>query len=275
MPVFFIKIKLQLKGFLLRLFFFKVEQDLLRGKLHTQSNRPSFIFFTVHKAASSLLSQRLAPFFRKNNYRVADLSSYFAKTGLQRRESFLADEDLRARVFSVNGIFHVAFRFPFSIPVFSDVKILLVLRDPRDVLVSHYFSTKYSHPALNSDFFALKEKAGSLSIDEYVKYITPDFKKRFRTYLTWIGKPNVLFMKYETLISDPQSFEDSLSVFADLPVEKGEIVSEKDFMQEKEDVHAHKRYVRAGDHKNKLQKETIVWLNGEFSETLAALGYEN
>jgi hypothetical protein len=268
------RIKFTLKAFLLRIFFFSNEQKLLKGKLHSVSDKPSFIFFTVHKAASSLLSIRLAPFFRKNNYVVADLSSYWAKTDLHGRETFLKDAVARKNVFGTKGIFHVAFRFPIDIPEFEKIKILLVLRDPRDVLVSHYFSTRFSHPVLNNDFYDLKAKAEQLSIDEYVKFIAPDFKQRFATYLSWTGKPNVLFYRYEDLITDPQKFEKAFADFSDLPVEKGEIVSEKDFVQEKEDQFAHKRHVHAGDHRNKLKPETIDWLNSFFGDILLQLGYQ-
>lgn len=264
----------RVKAFLLKQFFFGTEQRLLRGKTVSSRNDPSFVFFTVHKAASSLLSMRLGPVFRENGYTVADLSSYFAKTGIEKRTAFINDPAALQKVFSQKGVFHVAFRFPIAIPCFKELKILLVLRDPRDVLVSHYFSTRYSHPVMNAEISALKDKAEEMSIDDYVINLAPVFKKRFEDYRSWIGQPNVLFWKYEDLIEAPSRFEAEFKTFSGIKFSEGSIVSAADFVQEKEDPFSHKRFVHAGDHRNKLKQETIAFLTDEFREVLEKLEYQ-
>ncbi len=274
MRVLLLRLRLAVKGVLLKLLYFKNEQALLRGKLRGDTALPSVIFFTVHKAGSSLLSARFTPFFRNNGYATADLSSYFAKTDPARREKFFGDEAWKKKVFSCKGIFYCVFRYPFHVPDFEQHKIILVLRDPRDVLVSHYFSTRFSHPTLNMDFYGLKQKAVAAGVDEYVQFIAPDFLRRYETYLEMIGKPNVLFLRYEDMITDPQTFEKKIFDFTALTAAPGTLVSPADFNVEKEDPHAHKRYVQAGDHTRKLKAETIAALNEQFGTVLRALGYE-
>lgn len=269
----FLRFRLALKARLLRLLYFKTEQRLLRGQPVSSLDKPAFVFLTVHKAASSLLSIRLAPFFKRHGYAVADISSYFAKTGLHRRETFLKSETQRKNVFGQRGVFHCAFRFYVELPHPEQLQILLVLRDPRDVLVSHYFSTRYSHPVLNPEFYVLKEKAEKLSIDEYVLFIAPDFLERYRRYRAMISKPNVLFLRYEDLVADPKKFEERLQEFTGLSLNPGEIVSPADFVQEQENPFAHKRKVTPGDHREKLKPETIAKLNEIFAGELAALNY--
>lgn len=253
--------------------YFKTEQQLLNGSFKGDEKLPPVILLTVHKAASSLLSVRLTPFFRNRGYEIADISSYFAKTGISKRDYFISSEVQRKSVFCTPGVFHCAIRWEVEIPCPQYAKIILVLRDPRDVLVSHYFSTKYSHPVLNPEFFAFKEKAENLSIDEYVKWIAPDFLRRYLHYIKMMRSENVLFLKYENLITAPRNFEMQIAEFVNLDCKPGEIVSESDFHVSKEEPSSHKRQVKSGDHRNKLQPETIEWLTAYFHDVNVALKY--
>lgn len=273
MNTFGFKLQFRIKAFLLKLLYFKTEQALLRARFKPVSNKRSVIFFTVHKAGSSLLTMRFTPFFQKHGYAISDLSSWFAKVRPADRALFFSDAKQKQNVFGTPGVFHCVFRYPFAVPDFEKQQVLLVLRDPRDVLVSHFFSTRYSHPVQNPEFFKLKKTAGELSIDAYVLHIASDFRKRYETYLPWIGKPNVLFARYEDIIEHPEAYEKQLEAFTGLPVIPGEIVSPADFEVDAENPKAHKRKVKAGDHREKLQPETIVKLNAEFAEILGKLRY--
>lgn len=273
MQSFLQKLKYSIKAKLLQLLYFKTEQQLLAGRFRGNEKLPPVLLLTVHKAASSLLSVRLSSYFSKHGYAIADISSFFAKTGLKKRDAFLASEEQRKKVFCSPGVFHCAIRWEVEIPCPQQTKIILVLRDPRDVLVSHYYSTKFSHPVLNPDFYAFREKAGHLNIDEYVKWIAPDFRNRYQHYLKMIRSQNVLFLKYESLITEPEKFEKQIADFVSLPLSAGEIVNTSDFAVSKEDPSSHKRQVKSGDHKNKLQPETIEWLTAYFGELMKELGY--
>lgn len=257
----------------MQLLYFKTEQRLLKGTFKGNQNLSPVILLTVHKAASSLLSVRLTPFFRNRGYEVADISSYFARTGISKRDYFIQSESQRKSVFCAPGVFHCAIRWEVEIPCPQLARIILVLRDPRDVLVSHFFSTKYSHPVLNPEFFVFKEKSENLGIDEYVKWIAPDFLRRYLHYIKLMKSENVLFLKYENLITEPRRFEKDIAEFVKLSCNPGEIVSEADFEVNKEDPSSHKRQVKSGDHRNKLKPETINWLTDYFKEVLDTLEY--
>lgn len=274
MPSVAYSIKYRVKAFLLKLFYFKTEQKLLKGEFKGDSNSPPVILLTVHKAASSLLSLRLAPFFQRNGYTVADISSYFAKTGLQQRSEFLKSEQQQRNVFCTPGVFHCAIRWEVNIPCMDKVKIILVLRDPRDVLVSHYYSTLYSHPEINPEFFDLKNLAKKSVIDDYVRFMAQEFQKRYAHYVHMIRTNNVLFLRYEELITNPREFELRVGKFVGVEVSAGELVSENDFKVDNENPGAHKRQVKSGDHKSKLQPDTIKWLSEYFRDELIALDYE-
>lgn len=103
-----------------------------------------------------------------------------------------------------------------SIPKPAKYKAFFVMRDPRDVLVSWYFSSKFSHPLMGDlgrvrqDLNRLSESDGLLYCLDYLE----DFGL-FAAQRSWAGAKardeNVLLVRYEDLIG-----EASLSAFEQL-----------------------------------------------------------
>jgi hypothetical protein len=263
----------KIKSLILRTFYFKLEQQLLSGKAKKSSQLAPVALFTTHKAASSILSVRLSRLMSENDYQIADLSSYFAKVDPTERSRFLNDSYWSNKVFAVPGVFHTAFRYPtLQVPV-PPLKIILVLRDPRDVLVSYYFSFKFSHPIQNEFAKNLHDDATRLSIDEFVLQHADDFLQRYNSYENWIGKPNVLFFRYEDLIAQPKEIETQLFDFIGIGSSQMTLFDEDDFSVTEENPAHHKRKVIAGDHREKLQSQTIIALNKMFESHIRQLNY--
>lgn len=58
-------------------------------------------------------------------------------------------------------------------PGIENFKILLVLRDPRDILVSSYYSVAYSHPfpddkERTKEFLTERYRVRDMTVDQYV-----------------------------------------------------------------------------------------------------------
>ena len=103
--------------------------------------------------------------------------------------------------------------------------------------------------------------------------------KRYRDYCDNIfGRPNTTFLRYEDMVTDfPTWLERFVAPF---PVARKEALVRKlarkyrrNFDVKHEDVRRQKRQVTPGDHKRKLQPDTIAFLNEKFCTILAALGY--
>lgn len=169
-----------------------------------------------------------------------------------------------------------------GIPNFEDYLVLLVIRDPRDILVSHYFSTAYSHPlpgqAKLSSFMERRQFALSSGVDDYVLAMSKELQKRYERYLDLVDKPNVHLTTYEHMIQDFPSWLDDVLIHCELDVStqlKYALIKEADAAHRtKEDVSQHRRRVIPGDHKRKLQQETVDRLNATFSSVLVRFGYE-
>jgi hypothetical protein len=252
-----------------RIFFFKKERNLLKGKFHSTSNKQSVAYVTINKAASTFLAKRFNAFFQKNGYTIAYLTAYLSR--IRRIDQFHQNEALQKKAFAQKGVFYGAFRYPISL--IPDLKIILVVRDPRDVLVSLYYSNRYSHGVNSFEFYKKRKLAATKSIDEYALLRSSIFLSRYTTYLKWLDQPNVLLLRYEDLIVDPVGFEEMLGKFLGITITPGEIASPADFVKKKEDIYSHKRQVKSGNYREKLKPETIAKLNSDFDIVLKRLNY--
>ncbi len=252
--------------------YFRNERLFLKGRLAPRSTKNSIIFFTIHKCASTYLKEVFYEISAKNDYIPLNLLRY-----LTEQSNELTDPSFLERTFQTEGYFLGPFRFYLDIPNLDQYKVLLILRDPRDVLTSDYFSTSYSHPIVSERNRLEREAASKMDIDEYVIGKLSIYKARYQMYIDkLIGKENVLFMKYEDMIDDFPAWIKRIVDFLDMNnnnqvVEK--IINDSNF-EVNEDPRSFKRNIKAGDHKRKLKKETIDHLNRELKSTLVTLGFE-
>jgi len=259
---------------LAKLRYYKNERKLMKGKLKSQSEQPSIIFFTVHKCASTFIRDTLEKLSDGTGMQTINYSGLFNEA---QQKKHYHDPTFVNRVFKKNGFLYGAFRQYYPFDPKGEIKILLVLRDPRDVLTSHYFSTAFNHPLVEKEFLEKRKKAQAQTIDEYVLEKLPIFKERYEKYISEIlGKPNVMFVKYEEMVEDFSSWIQKVASFAGLAGNSqriNDIIAETSFEVKSENPNEFKRSVKAGDHLRKLQPATIDILNRELGVALKALNY--
>ena len=156
---------------------------------------------------------------------------------------------------------------------------MLVVRDPRDIVTSHYFSNRYSHRAPGQQDGQREEKAAAGEIDEYVTRVAPRFAKRFSAYESMLDQhPQIASYRYEDLLFDFDTWIDEVIELMDVVPKPRALAFVKERHDSKgpasEDVTSHKRQVAPGDHQRKLKRETIQELNEVFSGSLTRFGYE-
>jgi hypothetical protein len=165
-----------------------------------------------------------------------------------------------------------------EIPSADKYKIVLQLRDPRDMLTSLYFSTAYSHELINEKMVQRRLASLQQTVDEYVLSAAPDYMSIYERYIaSLLLRENVLFLKYEEMVSDFPVWLDRLTQHCELSDQVNAIAQIKknaDFKVEKEDAYSQRRQVTPGDYHRKLKSETVEQLNSMFSSVLRQLNYQ-
>jgi hypothetical protein len=258
----------------------------LNGKCPPQSSRQSIIFFSVYRSASTFMGKTLGKIASESGLIPIDLDSYFFHLG-KGREWEGKGRRFVPVTYRSTGFFYGPFRsFNSEIPDLDDYRILLILRDPRDAIVSSYYAM-YSHalPRSYSEkkaqrVLTRRKQRLEQTVDEYVlTKMAPEsrFLKRYITYHEKLmGQKNVLFLKYEDIVKDFHLSLDKIVEFFQLDVDPSlldTIKVQANFSIQAEDVFRHKRQVTPGDHRRKLTRETIERINSQIDDVLRLFDY--
>jgi hypothetical protein len=256
---------------------------LLKGVSTARSTRPSAVLFTVHKAASVYVARLLKRLAADSGLSVIDFAGYRFKGGRMQPGIFDPGE-LARKIYRPQGHLYGPFRtFNPAIPDLDRFRIVLNLRDPRDVLVSAYFSMAYSHyvpdrenPDAAKRILADREAALQADIDPWVLENASSVGAIFADYSrNLLGRPNVFLAKYEKLVTDFDGWLQEVTAFLDLQPSAALLdeLRRGAVFDVEEDVNRHKRQVTPGDHKRKLKPETIAQLNAILGDVLDQLQY--
>lgn len=267
---------------------FSVELELLRGRHYNQNKHPSIIHFSLNKAATQYTGRILEQCTVENGMVPVSIHGYAFHTNFPYLDHLTAGEMKKYQhIFKPNGYLYSDFGGMIEgISKLEKYKIVLMVRDFRDILVSEYYSVAYSHepPSKQENKYELfveqRKKARESAIDEYV--VTESNRvyntvQRYKALL--IDKyPNVYITKYEDMIADFRGWLNNLLDNCELTIrpdffaallERNERIRPKH-----EDVQRHIRKGQSGDYKEKLKQETIEFLNAKFSPLLLTFGYE-
>jgi hypothetical protein len=182
---------------------------------------------------------------------------------------------------------YVDYRTYLAITKPSRYRTFFVLRDPRDIVTSWYFSALYSHagvgtiPEKRTQLAQLDLRAGlKLVVDQI------DALGLFEAQHSWLdaaGDPMVAVFRYEELAADNHAFLRKLLDYLEVPMPAGRIAAlsrrhsferhANGRAQGLEDAHSHYRKGVAGDWKNFFDDEVLAHFNSVAGDTTRRLGY--
>ncbi|MEZ6244089.1 MAG: sulfotransferase domain-containing protein [Phycisphaerales bacterium] len=249
-----------------------------------EADLPSSLIFSAHKAGSTLLQQLLTNLAPHAGVTMFRLESVFWDQGVPPGQ-MPADA---SSLFHPRGYCYGVFRmFPwrYQIPILAQAKKILLVRDPRDAIVSHYFSVAKSHPEpknapeeVKLQRLAERERVGANTIDEHVLEHAEFFFRVHWRYMRDLTKTHtVRVFRYEDVIFEKRAWVDELCAELgwDVPARlRHEVADLYDKRPKEENAAAHIRRVTPGDHREKLRPETIEKLNEVFATALDRYGYE-
>ena len=158
----------------------------------------------------------------------------------------------------------------------------MLIRDPRDAIVSAYFSFANSHkpPAKGlalEQFNQRREYLKSIDLETYVLEHSRQVKLAFNRYNRYLNKDSLLKVyRYEDIIFDKLNWITDMLQFLNLSLNSNQIkkiASKHDIVPSSEDINQHIRKVKPGDYQDKLSPECIRKLNEILSDVLARYSY--
>lgn len=242
--------------------------------------RPSVVFFSHYRSASMMLNRRLLELIDGHDYCQLDYQGYVHPWSIERREDFQRDVEGHKQCgrFPEKGYYFGPLRYFVDIPALEKMKVIVVLRDPRDVLVSRYYSEKYNHVRLDKRFLAHCESIEKLSLDEFVLAYREDVKSHYDLYLKKAEQlANALTVNYEEMVGDFEGFLRKVNDYLELGRDEKfiqSITKQENFDVKKEDVYSHKRSVQPRNFEKKLKDATIKDLNSCFADVLTAFKWK-
>ncbi len=243
--------------------------------------RDSVLVFAMPKSGSSLLNRIMQRLSNSNGLIYVSIMGEYYRLGMPGEK---VPEETRD-IFLEKGYCYGGFRyFPnqFEIPIIPKVKKLLLVRDPRDVLVSHYYSMRESHPEPGSGLkssvsdVALRGAADEMDIDAFAKMMAPQFRDMFGQYKKLCEENDVRIYRYEDVIYKKSEWISDICGHLGwrFPLWiKWILLRRYDVFPKEEDTGQHIRQVHPGNYKKKLAHHTVKDLTDLFSEEMKFFNY--
>jgi hypothetical protein len=266
---------------------FRVEKALLAGSHRNRCLRPSILHFSFNKAATQTVKRILIDCGRLNGLTPACLHDYAFKHSMPYLDQLeLRQMEAFAHVFKPAGYIYTVFGGMIEgIPFFERFKVVLVIRDPRDILVSGYYSIAYSHaiPDGEKKDSILLRRANALasSLDEHVLKNSANLLAIFEKYERCLFSkyPDVHVARYEDMVKDFPAWLDGLLFSCGLEISqsvRSDLIKTHELHRPNgENIHKHLRKGMPGEHREKLRKETVKKLDQIFQNQLARFNYHN
>ncbi len=246
----------------------------------TKSTERSVVFVTMHKAASVFVNDVLDLALKPEGMVHVDFAFDAFQKGIKEWEYCVS----KSHLFSTPGYYFGAFRGPY-IDKFEDLsanRIVVQVRDPRDCIVSLYYSYKYSHGepgegVLKKIFNRIRKHVEDTEIDDFALEQAKIYSRRLAMITDLCNRyEDYVLLKYERMVLDYEKWEGQLYGFLGVdpfPAVRKKIKALAAFDVKSEDVTQHKRQVTPGDHTRKLKPRTIDQMNEILSEHLVRYGY--
>ncbi len=270
---------------------FKNELALINRRLRPKSNDLPVIHYSFKKAGSQYVKKILTYAAEQSGRIPVSLPGYAYRTHFPYLHDLSPDEFRKYEyLFAQSGVVHSVFVEPIlNLANAADFKTLLMVRDPRDMMVSLYFSVVHSHPVADIDKYK-QDRAKRFhsylkgdDIDHFVLNAYPYYLNIYENFCAMLDRfetkqENLLVTKYEHMVEDFEGWLRQLLDHCEIelrPEHFGYLVD--NYLanrRKKEDITKHHRKGTAGDHLEKLKPDSIDALNKIFSAYLEKFDYK-
>lgn len=241
----------------------------------------SLLFVTLHKCASSLFASELLPnaiHHRQINY-AEKLYRGTAPNAFEFPSKGCVFGPIRVSSTPMTPDYERFFAL-FTDEFLADKRSVFLVRDPRDILVSEFYSFGFTHaiskdPSVANYQLTNRERIQQQDVDSYAIDAAGNLRDRFQIILRmYRASGQKLLLRYEDLVLDPDRFMDQFCEVCPIPERVRQQAIAHSRPRTREDTSAHRRSGAVGGFREKLRPTTIARLDMVFSEILENLGYQ-
>jgi hypothetical protein len=259
---------------------------LLKGvtfQINDQDTGTASFILSVRKSGSTMFNQVCKRLATHNQANFVDVPAGMFRSNMP-ASAWIRDPELNSLIYPGNT--YGGFRnFPLALADnkhFRAARKILLVRDPRDALVSEFFSNAYSHKippgqgGARERLLQQRRQAREQGVESYVLERVPLMQRTLGEYIPFLDDPNLLLLKYEDIIFDKSKMIDDVCAhlgWTCKPPFKDATIEAVDIRPEKEQQTEFIRKVTPGDHLEKLSSSAIDTINGQMREILDAYRY--
>jgi hypothetical protein len=244
---------------------------------------PSLFLLGLPKAGSTLLNHLMKPIVRSAGLEWVAVQEILYAMGVPNLVIPAEVND----AFMPFGYAFGGFRSlpgSFRLPPYASGHSILLVRDPRDMLTSLYFSVAHSHRPpgdriggeMAEQFHKRRQEVSRMGIDAFALANASAIVGQYRTIGAKLAGIDHKLYRYEDVVFDKLGFVQDMLAYLRLAVRPAivnRVVAANDIRPDVEDVARHIRKVSPGDHREKLRPQTVAQLDGIFAEILRRYAY--
>lgn len=259
------------------------ESIVLDIPMPESANIESFFLFGLHKSGSTLLDKIFTKVCLLKNLPYISIPSLTFQQGIPDR---LWESNNLVNSLIKDGYCYGVFRFYpnffKSNKLLEERRKILLVRDPRDAIVSAYYSFAFSHPLppqgkMREQMINSRVQWQKMNIETFAVDRAIQVKHYFNMYHQNLNQDSLLkIYRYEDIIFKKDEWIKNMFNFLQLSLDVDQIAKiakENNYFPKSEDPSKHIRKVVPGDHKEKLSPNCIKQINEILSEVLERYNY--
>lgn len=254
----------------------------VRFEIAPQPDLPTYMVLGIRKSGSSIFNNICAALAKFNGVQYVDVGGAFFAAGV--RENVWQTDPSVAGILHP-GILYGGFRsFPTALSrtdAYRAAMKVCMVRDPRDAMVSEYFSNAYSHSLPKAgealeDFKAERARALRSELTDYVATRIPQMAATCAPFVAAAEDPRTRIFRYEDVIFEkPQLMRDVCAHFGWTVTDAqiGLIMGWADVRPDAERPGEFVRRVAPGDYLDKMPPDLQSRVANDLAPFMAAFDY--
>jgi hypothetical protein len=252
-----------------------------------EGGQTAFFVLGIRKCGSSLLNSMLNDLGRLNGFPFVDIGGGFFAANVPEQD--WREDPAALNALAPNTVYGGFRAMPLVFarsPLYQASRKILLVRDPRDALVSEYFSIAFSHGlpdeaagegGAREEFLALREQTLASHIETVVLERAGILCETFLEYAEAHADKLTRTYRYEDVILDKRPWlagmAEHFGWHTGSPAFVNGMMGWADRVPTEEQSHEFIRRVVPGDHRNKLRPAVIQQLNVILRPAMELFGY--